>query len=99
MSRSLQKNSHCFFIFILIPGCGGAEYARNNGIPVILFPKAKDESDGLSPSDLVDALRSNASLFYFFQMHLTLEFSILMNQMCGLFYFKVKMQILKKNLQ
>ncbi|KAF1883227.1 hypothetical protein Lal_00030331 [Lupinus albus] len=37
--------------------CGGAEYARNNGIPVILFPKNKDESDGLSPSDLVNTLR------------------------------------------
>ncbi|XP_020218455.1 phosphoribosylglycinamide formyltransferase, chloroplastic [Cajanus cajan] len=37
--------------------CGGAEYARNNGIPVILFPKAKDESNGLSPADLVDTLR------------------------------------------
>ncbi|XP_061372525.1 phosphoribosylglycinamide formyltransferase, chloroplastic [Gastrolobium bilobum] len=37
--------------------CGGAEYARNNGIPVLLFPKAKDECDGLSPSDLVDTLR------------------------------------------
>ncbi|CAL0322846.1 unnamed protein product [Lupinus luteus] len=37
--------------------CGGAEYARNNGIPVILFPKTKDESDGLSPSDLVTTLR------------------------------------------
>ncbi|CAJ1919901.1 unnamed protein product [Sphenostylis stenocarpa] len=37
--------------------CGGAEYARNNGIPVILFPKAKDEPKGLSPSDLVDTLR------------------------------------------
>lgn len=37
--------------------CGGAEYARNNGIPVILFPKAKDEPNGLSPSDLVDTLR------------------------------------------
>ncbi|XP_020219353.1 phosphoribosylglycinamide formyltransferase, chloroplastic [Cajanus cajan] len=37
--------------------CGGAEYARNNGIPVILFPKAKDESNGLSPSDVVDTLR------------------------------------------
>ncbi|XP_020219656.1 phosphoribosylglycinamide formyltransferase, chloroplastic [Cajanus cajan] len=35
----------------------GAEYARNNGIPVILFPKAKDESNGLSPSDVVDTLR------------------------------------------
>ncbi|KAK7286602.1 hypothetical protein RJT34_21713 [Clitoria ternatea] len=37
--------------------CGGAEYARNNGIPVILFPKAKDGSNGLSPSDLVNTLR------------------------------------------
>ncbi|CAL5206521.1 unnamed protein product [Lathyrus oleraceus] len=37
--------------------CGGAEYARNNGIPVILFPKAKDESDGLCPNELVDTLR------------------------------------------
>lgn len=37
--------------------CGGAEYARNNGIPVIMFPKAKDESDGLCPNDLVDTLR------------------------------------------
>ncbi|RYR53750.1 hypothetical protein Ahy_A06g028977 isoform B [Arachis hypogaea] len=38
--------------------CGGAEYARNNGIPVVLFPKVKDGSDGLSPSELVDTLRS-----------------------------------------
>ncbi|KAG4940273.1 hypothetical protein JHK87_044144 [Glycine soja] len=34
--------------------CGGAGYARNNGIPVILYPKAKDESN---PSDLVETLR------------------------------------------
>ncbi|XP_028755264.1 phosphoribosylglycinamide formyltransferase, chloroplastic-like, partial [Neltuma alba] len=33
--------------------CGGAEYARDNGIPVILFP-----DDGLSPGDLVNSLRS-----------------------------------------
>ncbi|XP_050215476.1 phosphoribosylglycinamide formyltransferase, chloroplastic [Mercurialis annua] len=38
-------------------GCGGAEYARDNEIPVILFPKPKDEPHGLSPSDLVTALR------------------------------------------
>ncbi|CAJ2668193.1 unnamed protein product [Trifolium pratense] len=37
--------------------CGGAEYARNHGIPVIVFPKAKAESDGLSPNDLVATLR------------------------------------------
>ncbi|KAH1194407.1 Phosphoribosylglycinamide formyltransferase, chloroplastic [Glycine max] len=34
--------------------CGGAEYARNNGIPVILYHISKDESN---PSDLVDTLR------------------------------------------
>lgn len=38
-------------------GCGGAEYARHNGIPVILFPKMKDNPQGLSSSDLVAALR------------------------------------------
>ncbi|KAJ7946369.1 Phosphoribosylglycinamide formyltransferase, chloroplastic [Quillaja saponaria] len=38
-------------------GCGGAEYAKNSGIPVILFPKTRDDPDGLSPSDLVDTLR------------------------------------------
>ncbi|EOA38722.1 hypothetical protein CARUB_v10010847mg [Capsella rubella] len=38
--------------------CGGAEYARSNGIPVLVFPKAKREpSDGLSPTELVDVLR------------------------------------------
>lgn len=37
--------------------CGGAEYARQNGIPVIVFPKAKDGHDGLSANDLVDTLR------------------------------------------
>ncbi|KAI4295986.1 hypothetical protein L6164_035979 [Bauhinia variegata] len=37
--------------------CGGAEYARNNGIPVVLFPAPKDDSNGLSPSDLVNILR------------------------------------------
>ncbi|XP_059663116.1 phosphoribosylglycinamide formyltransferase, chloroplastic [Cornus florida] len=38
-------------------GCGGAEYARDNGIPVVLFPKTKDEPEGLSSNDLVAALR------------------------------------------
>lgn len=38
--------------------CGGAEYARSKNIPVILFPKTKDEPHGLSASDLVATLRS-----------------------------------------
>ncbi|KAL1805873.1 hypothetical protein ACET3Z_028941 [Daucus carota] len=37
--------------------CGGANYARNKGIPVIVFPKTKSGSEGLSPHDLVSALR------------------------------------------
>ncbi|MCL7028843.1 hypothetical protein MKW94_029414 [Papaver nudicaule] len=37
--------------------CGGAEYARKNNIPVILFPKTSNVPDGLSTSDLVTALR------------------------------------------
>ncbi|XP_045808677.1 phosphoribosylglycinamide formyltransferase, chloroplastic-like [Trifolium pratense] len=37
--------------------CGGAEYARSHSIPVIVFPKPKAESDGLSPHDLVATLR------------------------------------------
>ncbi|KAF8410795.1 hypothetical protein HHK36_003332 [Tetracentron sinense] len=39
------------------PGCGGAGYARDNGIPVILSPRTKDVSDGLFSTDLVTALR------------------------------------------
>ncbi|KAK4360067.1 hypothetical protein RND71_022296 [Anisodus tanguticus] len=38
--------------------CGGAKYAREQGIPVILFPKAKNSSEGLSEEDLVDVLRA-----------------------------------------
>ncbi|XP_060185746.1 rho GDP-dissociation inhibitor 1-like [Lycium barbarum] len=36
--------------------CGGAKYAREQGIPVILFPKAKNSSESLSEEDLVGAL-------------------------------------------
>ncbi|WCJ31867.1 Phosphoribosylglycinamide formyltransferase chloroplastic [Euphorbia peplus] len=38
-------------------GCGGAEYARSNKISVLLFPRTKDNSGGLSSTDLVSALR------------------------------------------
>lgn len=38
--------------------CGGAEYAKSNGIPVLIFPKPQRESsDGLSPTELVHVLR------------------------------------------
>ncbi|XP_050375651.1 phosphoribosylglycinamide formyltransferase, chloroplastic [Argentina anserina] len=38
-------------------GCGGAEYARDKCLPVVLFPKTKKEPDGISPIDLVAVLR------------------------------------------
>lgn len=41
--------------------CGGASYARDRGIPVIVFPETKDGSEGLSPNNLVIALRSVSS--------------------------------------
>lgn len=37
--------------------CGGAQYAGDKGVPVIVFPKTKDEPDGLSSDDLVNVLR------------------------------------------
>ncbi|XP_052183286.1 phosphoribosylglycinamide formyltransferase, chloroplastic isoform X2 [Diospyros lotus] len=40
------------------PGCGGAVYARDKGIPVILFPKIKDQPDSLLADDLVSTLRT-----------------------------------------
>ncbi|KAF7145064.1 hypothetical protein RHSIM_Rhsim04G0089100 [Rhododendron simsii] len=43
--------------FSMGSGCGGAEYARDNNIPVILFPGMKEQPDGLSANDLVTTLR------------------------------------------
>ncbi|WOG99075.1 hypothetical protein DCAR_0518423 [Daucus carota subsp. sativus] len=44
-------------IAVLVAKCGGANYARKKGIPVIVFPKTKSGSEGLSPHDLANALR------------------------------------------
>ncbi|KAG8385805.1 hypothetical protein BUALT_Bualt03G0083400 [Buddleja alternifolia] len=38
--------------------CGGAEYARDKHIPIIVFPKKKDAQEVFSAEDLVIALRS-----------------------------------------
>lgn len=37
--------------------CGGAEYARERDIPVIVFPKKKGELGSMSAGDLVGTLR------------------------------------------
>ncbi|KAL6650603.1 hypothetical protein ACP70R_009528 [Stipagrostis hirtigluma subsp. patula] len=41
------------------PGCGGAEHARSNGIPVIVFPKSKSAPEGMSVAELLDTLREH----------------------------------------
>ncbi|KAL5222787.1 hypothetical protein ABZP36_027500 [Zizania latifolia] len=38
-------------------GCGGAEHARDNGIPVVVFPKSKSAPEGISADELLNALR------------------------------------------
>ncbi|BAS93087.1 Os05g0270800 [Oryza sativa Japonica Group] len=39
------------------PGCGGAEHARGNGIPVVVFPKLKSAPEGVSTDELLNGLR------------------------------------------
>ncbi|KAF3451557.1 hypothetical protein FNV43_RR07652 [Rhamnella rubrinervis] len=53
-------------------GCGGALYARGMGIPVVLFPKTKDEPDGLSPTSLLATLRKFEVDFIFLAGYLKL---------------------------
>ncbi|XP_074588520.1 phosphoribosylglycinamide formyltransferase, chloroplastic [Curcuma longa] len=40
------------------PGCGGAKYARDNQISVVVYPRLKSSSDGVSTSDLIAILRN-----------------------------------------
>lgn len=41
------------------PECGGCEYARAHGIPVLAYPRsAKFAPDGLNPEDMVSELKS-----------------------------------------
>ncbi|KAF0902100.1 hypothetical protein E2562_012874, partial [Oryza meyeriana var. granulata] len=39
------------------PGCGGAEHARGNGVPVVVFPKSKSAPAGVSTDELLNTLR------------------------------------------
>ncbi|KAF6156975.1 hypothetical protein GIB67_039736 [Kingdonia uniflora] len=40
------------------PGCGGAQYARDQGIPVLLLSKTSNVPEGISQTDLVTSLRT-----------------------------------------
>lgn len=39
------------------PGCKGVEYAMENNIPVLAYPKGKNAPEGISPTELVENLR------------------------------------------
>ncbi|KAK1316081.1 hypothetical protein QJS10_CPA05g00974 [Acorus calamus] len=51
------------------PDCGGAKYARNNGIPVALYPKISSTPEGLSSVDLVDYLAYSGPTVHFVDEH------------------------------
>ncbi|XP_043689331.1 phosphoribosylglycinamide formyltransferase, chloroplastic-like [Telopea speciosissima] len=55
----LQGSVHGDIVVLVTnkPDCGGAEFARDCGIPVILFPKTKDVPEGLPSINLVTSLR------------------------------------------
>jgi phosphoribosylglycinamide formyltransferase len=40
-----------------VAGCGGAEYARCNCVPVVMFPKSKSASKGVPTDALLNVLR------------------------------------------
>lgn len=48
-------------LFLLIlkisSGCKGVEYANENEIPVLAYPKGKNAPEGISPTELVENLR------------------------------------------
>ncbi|CAA6669874.1 unnamed protein product [Spirodela intermedia] len=44
-------------IRLYLDDCGGAQHARDHGIPLVIYPKAKSSSEGLSPDELVTTLR------------------------------------------
>ncbi|KAG9141600.1 hypothetical protein Leryth_022370, partial [Lithospermum erythrorhizon] len=54
------------------PDCGGALYAKENSIPVVMFPKVKDSSIGVSAEDLVASLRCSAGSFVLLEGYLKL---------------------------
>lgn len=72
----IWKIDCCYIIFfsgflnynswIMLTDCGGAAYARDKGIPVILFPRRKDAEEGFSAEDLVVALRFGWVIFPIF---------------------------------
>lgn len=44
------------------PSCGGAVYAREHGIPVLVYPASDSQPDGLSTGALVDSLTAEYNI-------------------------------------
>ncbi|XP_051177094.1 phosphoribosylglycinamide formyltransferase, chloroplastic isoform X1 [Lolium perenne] len=52
-----KVNGHVAVLVTDKPGCGGADYARCNGVPVVVFPKSKSAPEGVSTDQLLNVLR------------------------------------------
>lgn len=61
IDESIVYSFRCTECYFCLSGCGGADYAREKGLPIMVFPKTKLEPDGISPADLVANLRSASS--------------------------------------
>ncbi|KAF0902098.1 hypothetical protein E2562_012874, partial [Oryza meyeriana var. granulata] len=53
------------------PGCGGAEHARGNGVPVVVFPKSKSAPAGVSTDELLNTLSSQCARTLFYKTSLS----------------------------
>ena len=54
-----QDSRICGTVDVIVtnaPSCGGAVYAREHGIPVLVYPASDRQPEGLSPEALADAL-------------------------------------------
>lgn len=49
----------CWVPAMLLAGsdCRGCDYARDNNIPILAYPKGKNAPEGITPSELVQSLR------------------------------------------
>ncbi|KAL0407218.1 UNVERIFIED_CONTAM: Phosphoribosylglycinamide formyltransferase, chloroplastic [Sesamum latifolium] len=63
--------------------CGGADYARDKGIPIVVFPRRKDGQDVFLAEDLVITLRSdfillkamNTDVMHFKRLYVLIQFN------------------------
>ena len=60
----LDKSIHGEIVAIVTnaPNCGGANYALDHGIPVLVYPSSAKHQDGLSPDSLAETLQQEYNI-------------------------------------